>query len=94
MDINKKIEEIRQKPERERLKYVVFWVVGCMFFVVLVWLLSLSTSFTSKPEEKVEDQQLTEFEQQVKEIKKSAPSIEQFKKESLDQIQNDPDLRQ
>jgi type II secretory pathway component PulM len=85
MDINKKIEEIRQKPEQERLRYVLFWVVGCMIFIVLIWLLSLSSSFTNRIQEDKEDQQVTELKQQVQEIKKSAPSIEQFKKEALQQ---------
>ncbi len=95
MDINKKIEEIRQKPERERLKYVLFWVVGCMIFIVLIWLLSLSSSFTNRTQENEEDQQVTELKQQVQEIKKSTPSIEQFKKETLQQApDNQSDSRE
>jgi type II secretory pathway component PulM len=56
-----------------------------MIFIVLIWLLSLSSSFTNRIQEDKEDQQVTELKQQVQEIKKSAPSIEQFKKEALQQ---------
>ena len=47
MDINKKIEEIRQKPEHERIRYVWGMVAVSMFFVILLWIVSLKDNFSS-----------------------------------------------
>ena len=48
MDINKKIEEIRQKPEHERIRYVWGMVVICMFFVIILWIISLKDGFNNR----------------------------------------------
>ena len=44
MDIYKKIEKIRQKPEKERLRYVWGAVAICMFFLIFIWFFSIKTS--------------------------------------------------
>lgn len=48
MDINKKIEEIRQKPEHERVRYVFGAVAISMFFLIVIWVISLKDSFKTK----------------------------------------------
>ena len=41
MDIAKKIEEIRSKPEHIRLRYVWFFVFLSMIMVLFVWFFSM-----------------------------------------------------
>ena len=41
MGIQRKIDEIRQKPEHIRVRYVWFAVSVCMFFLVMVWIFSI-----------------------------------------------------
>jgi len=43
MDLMNKIEEIRQKPEHERVKYVWLMVAICMVFVFLMWIFSFKS---------------------------------------------------
>lgn len=42
MNLRKKIEQLRQKPEKERMRYVQISVFVSMFFIVLLWLISFS----------------------------------------------------
>lgn len=44
LNVWKKIEEIRQKPEQVRMRYVFLSLFVSMFFVVSIWLLSLEES--------------------------------------------------
>ena len=48
MDIGKKIEEIRNKPEHIREKYVWMSVGICMVFILGIWLFSFSAMFGEK----------------------------------------------
>lgn len=41
MSLSSKIEEIRQKPEREKIRYVWGMVFICMVFIIFVWIFSL-----------------------------------------------------
>lgn len=41
MSLANKIDEIRRKPEREKMKYVWGMVAVCMFFIIFVWIISL-----------------------------------------------------
>lgn len=43
MNIQRKIEEIRRKPEHIRIRYVWFLTAFCMFFVLLIWEISIKT---------------------------------------------------
>lgn len=45
MNISDKIEEIRQKPEHERMRYVWGMVSVSMFFVIIIWIVSLKDNF-------------------------------------------------
>ena len=79
MDINKKIEEIRQKPEYIRLRYVWGGVAISMFFIVIIWVFSLNESANKiKP---AETDNLPDIKQSLKEIqttKDSTPSINEI----------------
>ncbi|MDH4329976.1 MAG: hypothetical protein OEV93_00275 [Candidatus Moranbacteria bacterium] len=46
MDINKKIEEIRQKPEHVRMQYVLFCVGASMLILFSFWLFSLKSTLS------------------------------------------------
>ncbi len=48
MDIGKKIEEIRNKPEHIREKYVWLSVGICMVLIFGIWLFSFKTMFGKK----------------------------------------------
>lgn len=45
MNLFEKIEEIRRQPEPVRIRYTMFSVSVIMFFVIVIWLFSLVTSF-------------------------------------------------
>ncbi len=45
MDFDKKLAEIRSKPERERMRYVYVCVAIVMVLVVFIWVLSLRITF-------------------------------------------------
>lgn len=44
MSLSSKIEEIRQKPEREKIRYVWGMVFICMVFIIFVWIFSLKSA--------------------------------------------------
>ena len=78
MDIFKKIEEIKQKPEEERMKYVWFFVLISMFFIVIVWIFSMKSNMVnSKPEKNLSDSIADEFQK-----------YEEPMQESIDDLKN------
>jgi uncharacterized membrane protein YvbJ len=48
MSLADKIEEIRQKPEREKIKYVWGMVFVCMIFIIFVWIFSFKEASRNK----------------------------------------------
>jgi hypothetical protein len=87
MNISKKIEEIRQKPENIRMRYVWFFVAVSMLIIIIIWIFSLKEAFA--PSETSENQpvlpNLQESFQEIQNIKKEAPSIQEMINESSDQ---------
>jgi hypothetical protein len=49
MNLNEKIEAIRQKPEHIRLRYVWLLVIFCMTFIFIIWIFSLKSQPVSAP---------------------------------------------
>ncbi|EKE20417.1 MAG: hypothetical protein ACD_8C00001G0002 [uncultured bacterium] len=45
MNLTDKIEEIRQKPENERVKYVWFMVSLSMTLIIFIWFFSFKSIF-------------------------------------------------
>lgn len=45
MSLADKIEEIRQKPEEQRVRYVWFMVFISMVFVIFIWFFSFKSNF-------------------------------------------------
>jgi|GEM_PF-670460 len=48
LDINKKIEEIRRKPEHIRIRYVWGLVAVSMVFILIIWIFSMKNSFQGR----------------------------------------------
>jgi len=55
MNINKKIEKIRQKPEYERVRYVWGMVAIAMFFIIILWIVSLKDTFKNSNQPSISD---------------------------------------
>ena len=80
MDINKKIEEIRQQPEHVRIRYVWIAVAVSMFFIILIWLFSLNESF-KKTNPASDMKNLPSIKQSIEEmqsIKNEMPSADEI----------------
>lgn len=45
MNIRNKIEEIRRQPEHIRMRYVIGSVTVTMFFISVLWIFSVITTF-------------------------------------------------
>jgi uncharacterized membrane protein YvbJ len=73
MDINKKIEEIRKKPEHIRMRYVWGGVAIVMILIFIIWLFSLQETFKST---KKETESFTDLREKIEDQKKSMPSLE------------------
>ncbi len=61
MGIHKKIEEIRQKPEHQRVRYVWMAVAICMFFLVILWIFSVKDLFNRENQSISDSKSLTEI---------------------------------
>lgn len=105
MDINRKIEEIRQKPEHVRLRYIWGLVAISMLFVITIWILSVKESAKSLNSDNSNN--LPDIRQSLEEIdsiRNTAPSIDELSKniqdsananeESLPDQENTPDIFQ
>jgi len=79
MDINRKIEEIRQKPEHIRLRYIWGLVAISMLFVITIWVLSVkesAKSLNSSANNNLPD--IGQSLQEIDSIRNSAPSIDEL----------------
>lgn len=81
MDIQKKLEEIRNKPELIKIRYVWGAVAISMFFIVIIWIFS----FQGKaPENKPKESSINDLKESLKktneEFTKEIPSLEELMK--------------
>ena len=82
MDLNKKIDEIRSKPEHIRLRYVWGAVGICMFFILVFWIFSIKEIFSGMNVGiKSSGSCLTDFRKEFEKQSQEEPSI----KKMLDQ---------
>jgi hypothetical protein len=86
MSINKKIEEIRCKPEHIRIRYVWAGVLITMLFIVIIWLFSLGESFENFSSSTSDARYLKD---QWNNTKENMPSIEEFMKSSGKELENE-----
>ena len=86
MNISKKIEEIRNKPEHIRMQYVWGAVLVSMIFIFIIWLFSIKTLIQSKnPGSDAKFEQLTN---KIQEMKENTPSSTQPTPEGFGNSQN------
>ena len=87
MNLTEKIEEIRQKPEHVRLRYVWFLVALCMAFIFIIWIFYLKSQPVSAPviQHDIISPDLTEEFQSQKE---SWQATQQQLKDTLNEAQN------
>lgn len=85
MDLGRKIEEIRKKPEHIRIRYVWTFVAVSMLFIIIIWIFSLSESFKKiKP---LEGQTFPDLKQNLEDLKafdEINPSINDMLKNTQD----------
>lgn len=79
MDINRKIEEIRKKPEHIRMRYVWGAVALCMSFIFIIWIFSLHETFKSSG---AKEGNLPSIKDDINQQKQSIPSLKDFINES------------
>ena len=75
MNINRKLDEIRQQPEHIRIRYVWFMVIVSMFLVILIWIFSFKTAVKSTSSDKAI---LPDFKNSLESQKQEMPSIQDF----------------
>lgn len=82
MDFNKKIEEIRQKPEHIRLRYVWGSVAVSMFFIIIIWIFSLNNSINKiKPANTSNLPDIKQSLDEMQSLKENTPSISELAKD-------------
>lgn len=75
MGLNNKIEEIRQKPEHVRERYVWFSVAVSMIFIIIIWVFSLQSGI--EPIE-ANEQSSANIQKQLQELRDNTPSINEL----------------
>lgn len=84
--ITNKIEEIRNKPENIRLRYVWGSVAICMIFIIIIWIFSAITMFDNSSNKNPD---ITPIKDQLKNFKVEMPSIQNIpQQEPTDNISN------
>jgi hypothetical protein len=76
MDINKKLEEIREKPDEIRKRYVWAAVIICMLFVVIIWIFSTKESLKSVQQKESVLPELPNISEQMKNLNAQLPTLE------------------
>lgn len=72
MNLTNKIEEIRKKPEHERVRYVWMMVSISMVFIVFIWFFSFKSMF--RGEEKTNSGSDTAIEVEKGTVETKSPS--------------------
>lgn len=92
MSLDKKLENIRQKPEHIRKRYVWASVILCMFFVLMIWFFSIKTNFSSTNEESTSS--FTQIQEQFDESGEPLPQMPSIEDFVTTQEQNFPEESQ
>lgn len=83
MNLERKIEEIRKKPEHIRLRYVYGMIAISMFFIILLWIFSFTAEIKKNPVSELKNQEIIQdFQQQKKSLQDTANEA----KETLDDL--------
>lgn len=86
MDISKKIEEIRQKPEHVRIRYVWGSVAVSMVLIIIIWIFSLGDSL-KKIDSTNGQVNFPDFKKNLEELNNINPSIQEMNSEGLSETQ-------
>lgn len=86
MDISKKIEEIRQKPEHIRIRYVWGSVAVSMVMIIIIWIFSLGDSL-KKTDSSNGQVTLPDFKKSLEELNNINPSIQEMNNDGSSEIQ-------
>ena len=87
MNLSEKIEQIRQKPEHVRLRYVWFLVALSMTFIFIIWIFSLKSQPVSAPV--VQDNIISpDLTNELQAQKESWQATQQQLKNTLNEAQN------
>ncbi|MFZ2192846.1 MAG: hypothetical protein WAV31_01260 [Candidatus Moraniibacteriota bacterium] len=86
MNIERKIEEIRKKPEHIRIRYIYGLIAISMFFILLLWFFSFfSANIYEDPATKLKNEQIMrDFQAQ----KKSLEDVTKNTKDAIDNLNN------
>jgi hypothetical protein len=95
MNLQDKIKEIQQKPEHIRLRYVWGCVAISMFFIVVLWVFSMTAGRVSSNESGLSESQIMqEFQtqkQSMEEYKNQLKDVQSSFKDLQNQAQNQPE---
>lgn len=98
--LSQKIEEIRQKPEHIRMRYVWAWLAISMIFIFGIWVFSVRESFKAVnfSQDQLPDlksgmpdlrEDISSMEEFQKSLEQSSSTNEGFEEESISNLQND-----
>lgn len=76
MDINQKLEEIRNKPDEIRKKYVWIAVLISMIFIIIIWIFSFKENLSSVIKQENNLPELPGISEQVEKFNSQLPSLE------------------
>lgn len=79
MSINRKLDEIRNKPEHIRVRYVWGIVAICMFFILVLWIFSVKDIFNNmNSQSESSGSCLTDIKKGFEEQGRETPSIKEI----------------
>lgn len=99
IDFNKKLQDIRSKPERERMHYVYGAAGIAMTFVIFIWILSLQVTFHDLRPDPVSSSSIDTITDKLNEslVESDTPSIDDLlesNQEEQEDIKKSQDLSQ
>ena len=90
MSLNRKIEEIRQKPEKERMRYVQIAVFVSMLLIVIIWLISFTLFGRKNNKDSImdilQDENINSLEEQKDPLKNTTEQLKGAKEQVQDSI--------
>lgn len=91
MDLERKIEEIRKKPEHIRLRYVYGMMAVSMFFIILLWIFSYTTDTKKNSSLELKNREIIrDFQEQKKSLQDTAEKAKETLKDLNNNLENLP----
>lgn len=89
MDFKTKIEEIRQKPEHIRRRYVIILVAISMFFIIIFWIFSMGINWGSNHSQEVPSDLFDQIEGEKQSIKEELGEMNEAKESVIDALEQE-----